>query len=314
MVEISNDDVVLPFAVEALDIRGRSVRLQQSFDTIVRKHSYPPQVCRALGEALALTALLGSALKLDGRFQLQTKTDGAISVIVVDYDAPDRLRAYARYDAERLNGTASTAELLGKGHLGLTVDQGGDMSRYQGIVVLNGEGFEAAAHHYFEQSEQIPTLIRLAVGENILPDSATWRAGGIMVQYLPHSSEGQRQRDLAPGDHPTGAEILNDVEDDAWNEARALIGTIEDHELVDPNVTNEHLLYRLFHEHTAIVFAPQPLRQACRCSRESILTMLSRFSPVEREDMVEKNGKIGITCEFCSTHYDVGLSEIPEAP
>ena len=310
---VKSDDVILPFAVEALDVRGRAVRLSQSFDTIVRLHKYPPQVCRAIGEGLALTALLGSALKLDGRFQLQTKTDGAISQIVVDYDAPDRLRAYARYDSARLSNmaNATTAELLGKGHLGLTIDQGGDMSRYQGIVVLNGEGFETAAHHYFDQSEQIPTLIRLAVAENISPHAATWRAGGLMVQFLPHSEDRKRQRDLAPGDHPAGVAANDEIEDDAWAEARALVNTVEDHELVDPLLTNEHLLYRLFHERGATVFEPQNVRQACRCSRPSILTMLSGFSAQEQNDMVETSGKIGITCEFCSTHYEIALSEIP---
>ncbi len=306
-------DVILPFSVEALDVRGRAVRLSQSFDTIVRLHQYPPQVCRAIGEGLALTALLGSALKLDGRFQLQTKTEGAISQIVVDYDAPDRLRAYARYDAARLadQSNATTAELMGKGHLGLTIDQGGDMSRYQGIVVLDGEGFEAAAHHYFAQSEQIPTVIRLAVAENISPHAATWRAGGLMVQFLPHSEDRRRQRDLAPGDHPDGVTVALDTEDDAWAEARALVGTVEDHELVDPLLTNEHLLYRLFHERGATVYESQSVRQACRCSRPSVLAMLGRFSPQECQDMVESDGKIGITCEFCSTRYDVALSEIP---
>ena len=131
-----------------------------------------------------------------------------------------------------------------------------------------------------------------------------------MVQFLPHSEDRKRQRDLAPGDVPTGVATLDDTEDDAWAEARALVGTVEDHELVDPLLTNEHLLYRLFHERGATVFEQQNVRQACRCSRPSILTMLSRFSAQECEDMVESNGKIGITCEFCSTQYEITVSEI----
>ena len=307
------DDCVLPFTVEPLDVRGRVVRLGPALDKIVHQHGYPPQVCRALGEAVALTALLGSALKNEGRFQLQTKTDGIISMVVVDFDAPDRLRGYARFDAARLSEqpVANTAELVGRGHLAFTVDRGTDASRYQGVVVLSGEGFEAAAHHYFQQSEQIPTLVRLAVAEEITADGQHWRAGGLMVQFLPHSTDRLRQADLHPGDAPGGIETVEVAEDDAWTEAQALVGTIEDHELVDRSLSSEDLLYRLFHERGCTVFERAQLKQACSCSRSSILTMLSRFSHQEHEDMVGEDGKIGVTCEFCSTHHSIDLSEIP---
>jgi len=311
------DDLVLPFTVEPLDVRGRVVRLGAALDTIITKHGYPPQVCRALGEALALTALLGSALKLEGRFQLQTKTDGVINMIVVDYEAPDRLRAYARFDAAQLAavGQVSTAALIGQGHLALTIDRGGDMSRYQGVVVLNGEGFEAAAHHYFQQSEQIPTLVRLAVAEHLSAQGRQWRAGGIMAQFLPHSSK-RPQTDLHPGDAPAGLapESAAPQEDDLWVEASALISTVADHELTDPLLPPEHLLYRLFHERGATVFETMPLRQSCRCSRANILTMLGRFSPQDCRDMIDTNGRIGVTCEFCSTHYDIDPKDVTTEP
>ncbi len=185
------DDVVIPFAVTPLDVRGRLVRLGPALDILLGNHGYPADVARAVGEAAALTALLGTALKFEGRFQLQTRTDGVIDMLVVDFDAPDRLRAFARFDAEKLEaaraaGNATPAGLLGKGHLAFTIDQGADMSRYQGLVALEGQGLEAAAHEYFLRSEQIPTLVRLAVGE-ILGAGATghWRAGGLIVQFLP---------------------------------------------------------------------------------------------------------------------------------
>ena len=178
------DDTALPFSVEQLDVRGRIVRLGASVDHILGQHGYPAPVARVLGEALALTILLGSSLKIDGRFQLQTRSDGAIGMIVVDFDAPDRLRAFARFDAARLAEAAKGQDLLGRGHLAFTIDQGGDAAHYQGIVALDGQGLEAAAHQYFRQSEQIPTRIRLAVAQSITSAGFSWRAGGLMISVF----------------------------------------------------------------------------------------------------------------------------------
>jgi len=303
------DDVALPFAVEPLDVRGRVVRLGPSVDAILSRHGYPAPVARLLGEAAALTALMGAALKLEGRFQLQTRSDGPVDMLVVDFDAPDRLRAFARFDAGRLaqaqaQGGATPAALLGKGHLAFTIEQGGDFSRYQGLVALAGQGLEEAAHEYFRQSEQIPTLVRLAVAESVTGEGASWRAGGLMVQFLPQASEGRRAPDLPPGDAPAGALVEEIPEDDAWAEARALAATVEDHELVDPLLSSERLLFRLFHERGVKVFEPRPLRQACRCTDLRIRDMLRQFTPQERRDMVGEDGRIGVTCEFCSTHRE----------
>ncbi len=220
-------------------------------------------------------------MKIEGRFQLQTKTDGIVDMLVVDFDAPDRLRAFARFDAARLDAAAgrlSPAELLGQGHLALTIDQGPEMSRYQGVVPLEGQGLEAAAHQYFIQSEQIPTLIRLAVAQNVTGEGSHWRAGGLMVQFLPESEDRRRQVDLDPGDAPPGF-VRDTPEDDSWAEGKALASTVEDHELVDPTLSSERLLFRLFHERGVTVFEPQSLRDACRCSRERIEGMLRSFTP-----------------------------------
>ncbi len=302
------DDNVLPFAVTPLDLRGRVVRLGPSIDEILARHDYPPRVARVVGEAAALTVLLGSALKFEGRLQLQTKSDGAIDMIVVDFDAPDRLRAFARFDAEKLAACDHDADLLGKGHLALTLEQGEDMSRYQGIVALEGQGFEEAAHRYFRQSEQIPTFVRLAVAESIAGRETSWRAGGLIVQFLPAAPE--RQADLSPGDAPAGTQVPETPENDAWVEAKSLAATVEDHELVDPTLSSERLLYRLFHERGVRVFSTQSVKAACRCSRERIANMLRRFSPQERADMVGDNGKIGVTCEFCSTYREFEPEEV----
>lgn len=318
------DDIVLPFAVEALDVRGRVVRLGDAVDTLVARHGYPDAVARVVGEAAALTALLGSALKFDGRFQLQTKTDGPIEMIVVDYDAPDRLRAYARFDADRVAAAgagetlraADVGALIGHGTLAMTIDQGPELRRYQGVVPLEGQGLEEAAHQYFRQSEQIPTRIRLAVAEEITGgDGRAYRAGGLMVQFLPTSPERQRQAELPPGDIPEGhpaRHAAQPSEDDAWVEAKSLVDTVADHELIDPAVSSERLLFRLFHERGVRVYEAQGIREACRCSRERVVDVLTRFPPEERRDMVADDGAIQVTCEFCSRVYGFDPSEIEE--
>src|SRR5882757_9779493 len=186
------DDAVLPFEVASLDLRGRLTRLGPALDDILNKHDYPTPVGKLLGEAIVLTTLLGSSLKFDGRFILQTKTDGPVSFLIVDFQAPDRLRAYARYDASQLKDGQNSGALLGKGHLAMTIDQGPDMNRYQGLVALDGGSLEDAAHEYFLRSEQIPTRVRLAVGEEWRSSDGgkhRWRAGGMLMQFLPKAPE-----------------------------------------------------------------------------------------------------------------------------
>ncbi len=311
--DIGGDDCVLPFAVEALDVRGRVARLGPAIDAILSRHAYPPPVARLLGEAAALTALLATALKIDGRFQLQTKSDGPVDMIVVDFDAPDRLRAFARFNAERLDLSAPRADLLGSGHLALTIEQGAELTRYQGIVALEGQGLEAAAHEYFRQSEQIPTYVRLAVAQSVTPEGSQWRAGGMLTQFLPSAPERRPMTDIDPGDAPPGVAAPEAVEDDAWTEAKLLAATVEDHELVDPLLSSERLLYRLFHERGVKVFEPADVLDRCRCSDERVRTMLRNFSAADRRDMVGEDGKIGVTCEFCSTKREYAPEEFDGA-
>ncbi len=311
-IEPAGDDGVLPYAVEPLDIRGRAVYLGPLLDTILDRHGYPVPVSRLVAEAVVLVALLGTSLKFDGRFTLQTRTDGPVSMIVVDFDAPDGIRACATFDEAAVAtaeaaGTATAAELMGSGHLAMTIDQGADMSRYQGIVALDGIGLEEAAHRYFAQSEQIPTVVRLAVAE-VLDRRAgdrprhSWRAGGILAQFLPESVERMRQPDLDPGDAPEGTEQHELPEDDAWVEARSLVETVRDDELIDPQMTAERLLFRLFHERGVRIFSPQPLVDRCRCTRQRIAAMLDSFTEEERQDMTV-DGEIVVTCQFCNSHY-----------
>ena len=301
------DDAVLPFEVDALDLRGRLTRLGPALDDVLAKHDYPAPVAKLLGEAIVLATLLGSSLKFEGRFILQTQTDGPVSFLIVDFQAPDRLRAYARYDATRLKEGQDSGTLLGKGHLAMTIDQGPDMSRYQGLVALDGGTLEDAAHEYFLRSEQIPTRVRLAVGEEWRGGEGErprhrWRAGGMLLQFLPKAPERARQADLHPGDAPEGIVSHTVAEDDAWVEGQSLIGTVEDIELIDPDLSGERLLYRLFHERGVRVFAPLPLRAQCSCSREAVSSMLKSFAPDDRAAMVQDD-KVVVTCEFCSSVY-----------
>ncbi len=309
--ETPTEDAILPFEVASLDLRGRVVRLGAALDQTLANHDYPAPVAKLQGEAIVLTVLLGSSLKFDGRFILQTQTDGPVRMLVVDFNSPGRIRACARFDRARVEAAiaaraASAGELLGSGHLAMTIDQGPDMSRYQGLVALSGGGLEDAAHEYFLRSEQIPTRVRLAVAEEISADKTgprhRWRAGGMLLQFLPKKAERMRGPDLDPGDAPEGTAPHAMTEDDAWVAGRSLIATVEDIELIDPELSSERLLYRLFHEHGVRVFRAVEVEAKCSCSRQSVEAMLKSFSQDDRDHMVE-NGVISVTCEFCSSTY-----------
>jgi molecular chaperone Hsp33 len=306
----AGDDVVVPFQVGPLDVRGRAVQLGPMLDQILGRHDYPPPVARLLAECIVLTALLGSSLKFDGKFILQTQSDGPVDMLVADFTSPGSMRAYARFDAERL--TASEAEgrtepqdLLGTGILAMTIDQGVHTQRYQGIVQLDGISLEEVARTYFRQSEQIPTEVRLAVARQVVPGAEgsreRWRAGGILAQFLPDAPERLRLPDLPGGDGDDG-EIDDSMIDDAWTEVMALLATVEPDELFDPTIGAERLLYRLFHEHGAVVYDGVPVADDCSCSRERIRSVLQGFSAEEITDSIE-DGQIRVTCEFCSTEY-----------
>jgi molecular chaperone Hsp33 len=314
----AGDDAVLPFEVAPLDVRGRAIQMGPAIDALLARHAYPDAVSRLVAEAVVLAVLLGSSLKFDGKFILQTETDGPVDMLVADYRTGGAVRAYARFDAERVaaaeaSGEAAPGALLGHGTLAMTIDQGVYMSRYQGVVPLEGQSLEEVAHTYFRQSEQIPTRVRLAVGEILQRENGaierTWRAGGLIVQFLPDAPGRMRQPDLPGGDAPEGAAVQGgDEEDDAWVEAQSLVGTVEDHELTDPAVPVELLLFRLFHERGVRVFTPVAITDDCSCSRERIAGMLSRFTAEEITESIE-DGAIVVTCEFCGTRYEFDPAE-----
>ncbi|MGX5667806.1 Hsp33 family molecular chaperone [Rhizobium daejeonense] len=313
----AGDDRVVPFQVEGLDVRGRAVQLGPLLDTILGRHDYPQPVARLLAEAIVLTVLIGTSLKFEGKFVVQTKGDGPVDLLVADFSTPENLRAYARFDEEALAeavaaGRTSPQELLGNGILAFTIDQGNFMQPYQGIVPLDGASLEDIAGVYFRQSEQIPTRVRLGVAELFDRDEdgrprRGWRAGGVIAQFLPDAPERMRQPDLHGGDGDTGEQAL--AEDDTWSEARMLVDTIDADELTDPQIGIERLLFRLFHERGVRVYDPQAVYDRCSCSREKVKGVLKGFSDDDIAASTE-DGKITVTCEFCSTVYRYEAEEV----
>ncbi|HTZ76820.1 MAG TPA: Hsp33 family molecular chaperone [Stellaceae bacterium] len=286
------DDLVQPFEIEPFHLRGRLVRLGPMLDTIVRRHDYPAPVAVMLGEAIALAVALSSALKYDGIFTLQTKGDGAIRLLVADVSSSGAVRGYAQYDAEKLaqaaaGGGNSVPRLLGAGYLAFTVDQGEDTERYQGIVALEGATLAECIHHYFRQSEQIATAIKVAVRQD---GEGRWRGGALTLQRLPEEERAE----------VTGS---REARDDGWRRALILMSSSTSEELTDPALSPEALLFRLFHEDGVRVFRTHPVRAECRCSRERIDRVLRSLPAEERRDLGEEDGSVTVTCEFCNRSY-----------
>ena len=290
---IPGDDLILPFQAEQAEVLGRLVKLGPVVDTILSRHAYPDAVSRLLGEAVALTALLGAALKFEGKFILQASTDGPVDLLVADYQAPGGLRGYARFSSEQVAALPEDAPLLGRGHLAMTIDRGMDTERYQGVVPLEGESLTEAADIYFRQSEQLPTFIKLAVAQHYRSGHEerpwTWRAGGLLVQKL--TREGGKR---------AGREAVFTQED--WTRAKALAETVEDHELLDPMLPPDRLLYRLFHEEQVRAYRAVPLNSYCSCSKARVEELLRRFSAEDLAEMVV-DGEVCVTCEFCNRRY-----------
>lgn len=278
--DVKEIDALLPFQLESCSVRGRLVRLGGAIDTILRQHAYPDSVAGLLGQATALAAALGSALKFEGVFTLQAKSDGPVSMLVADVTTEGAVRAYAQFDERKIKAQP----LLGAGHLVFTVDQTLSDERYQGIVKLEGDGLTEAFQAYFRQSEQIPT--GLLVASKKTPDG--WRAACLMLQQMP--SEG-------------GTASLKDtsVKDD-WLRIMTLMQTCTDGELTDFSLPPEDLLYRLFHEEGVRVYDKKTFRHACRCSRERIEGILSNLPDTKRAE-AEKDGLIEVTCQFCGKTY-----------
>ena len=285
-------DFIRPFQIEALGIRGRAVRLSRAADEIVHKHAYPQPVARLLTEMLTVSAALASTLKYEGVFTLQTKSEGAVRLMVVDVTSDGDMRGYAQFDAEAvaaLPSDASLPRLLGGGYLAFTVDQGEDTDRYQGIVELTGADLVECVQHYFRQSEQLQAGFKLAT---VRRDDA-WHSGVIMLQRLPRE------------DQSTAAE----VDDDSWRRAITLLASCTSKELLDEDLTIDDLLYRLFHEDGVRVFKGETPRAKCRCSAERVGSVLRALPRTELAEL-ETDGALEVTCEFCNSKYRFTLADL----
>ena len=294
MTEISlNEDVALGVTIPSRHARGRAARIGQTLDRILANHDYPPLLEQLLAEALVLTALLGSFLKdPGGQLTIQAQTEnGVIDLLVCDYKAGE-LRGYIRHDAERLaeaGPSPSLFSLFGKGHLAITFDQPATDERYQGIVPLEGEGLAEAAQSYFAQSEQIPSIVRLSARR----DEQGWVAGGLMFQHLAEGEEG-RDRLHTRLDHPE------------WPHVAVLVGSVTPEELTDRNLALDDLVWRLLNEEDEVrTLDPVALTRGCRCSPDYIASVIARFPPEDREQMIGDDGMIRVDCAFCATSFPI---------
>jgi molecular chaperone Hsp33 len=328
-------DIVQPFQLEATNLRGRLVRLDEVLDEILSRHDYPLLVADLLAEALTVTVVLGSALKFEGIFTLQTRGDGPVPMVVTDVTSDGKLRGYAKFDEEKIaelsarlgldesadddfperpSHHAGVRKLLGEGYLAFTVDQGNSTDRYQGIVELTGISLADCVINYFRQSEQLDTGVSVKVKLR----HGHWRAGGLMLQRMPEDQQQIINRRLG-----------NDVED-GWRRAMVMLETLKTEEMVDAGLPVNDLLYRLFNEDGVRVFERHPVLRECRCNRERILNMLGNLPREALIDMatgdededgedVSGNGhakgghdepSVEVTCEFCSTVYTVPLEEV----
>lgn len=285
------DNQTAPVTIGEGAVRGRIIRLGGVLDEALGGDRYPDSVARVLGEAVLISALVARSLKFDGRLFVQAHgtNDGAISMLVAECTTGGDVRAYARFDEPSLkrileeNPNPDATTLLGGGTFAMTIDQGKDMDRYQGLAAIEGASLGDCAEHYFAQSEQIPTRIKLSVGQIQTGSNPTWRGGGLMVQRI------------------AGDKARGDAEE-AWDMAKAVMKTLSDAELLDPDLSSDNLLYRLFHEQGVSRLDPKDVFAKCSCSRERLHNTLKSFDETAIEDMME-DGKITANCEYCGTDY-----------
>ncbi len=286
------DDQLAAVQIGDGGVSGRIIRMGAALDKAVGGGRYPYAVASLLGEAVLIAALVARSLKFNGKLMVQAHgtNEGAVSMVVAESTTDGHVRAYARYDAPSLERIlAETPQpgadtLMGGGTFAMTIDQGADMERYQGLSAIEGNSLGDCAEHYFAQSEQIPTRVKLAIGQVQVPGEApVWRGGGVMVQRI--------ASDAARGD--TG---------DAWDMSKAVMGTLTDEELLDPDLPADTLLYRLFHEQGVSRLEPQDVLAKCSCSRKRLHSAIKQFDTQAQSDMMI-DGTITANCEFCGTDY-----------
>lgn len=310
--QIAWDDTILPFQLDQSDIRGRVARLDGVLDQMLAQHDYPQVIEALVAETALLTALIGQAIKLRWKLSVQVRGDGPARLIATDFYGPTkdgesaRMRAYASFDHDRLDLNADPFSQIGQGYFAILIDQGADMTPYQGITPIAGGSLASCAETYFAQSEQLPTRFALGYGRARVPGGSDgWRAGGVMLQHMPKASP------HATGDGGTGEggllradDIVDGEEAENWGRANMLLDTVELTELIGPRVHPTDLLVRLFHEESPRVFDPQPVRFGCSCSADKVRQSMSIYSARDIGHMTTDEGIVTADCQFCGAHYE----------
>ncbi|NDW32065.1 Hsp33 family molecular chaperone HslO [Salipiger sp. PrR007] len=311
------DDTVLPFQLDHADIRGRVARLDGVLNGVLSQHDYPEPVEALIAEMTLLTALIGQTMKLRWKLSLQVQTRGALRMIATDYFAPTkegepaRLRAYASFDRDQIT-EAPAYDQLEDGYFAVLIDQGKGTTPYQGITPLAGGALARCAESYFAQSEQIPTRFMLNFGNVPQADgSSHWRAGGVMLQHMPKASPfAKPQVDGEGGTGENGVlrpeDLLGDTDDgENWRRVNFHLDTVDELELIGPDIAPTDLLVRLYHEENPRVFDAQPVRFGCTCSEDRVRQSLSIYSARDIEKMTTEDGKVTADCQFCGAHYEL---------
>ena len=309
---IAWNDTVLPFQLDRADIRGRIARLDGVLNDVLAQHDYPHPIEALVAEAVLLTALIGQTIKLRWKLSLQIRGNGAARLIATDYygpatdGAPARIRAYASYDAQKLDAEAPPFDLIGQGYFAMLIDQGKGSAPYQGITPIAGGSLSACAEAYFAQSEQLPTRFSLSFGQSQTPGKdARWRAGGVMLQHMPKASPFVAPEDgTGDGGLLDAADILQGDDADNWRRANLLLDTVDELELIGPTVQPTELLVRLFHEEAPRVFNAQPVIFGCTCSPDRVRASLSIYSSRDIGHMTTDDGMVTADCQFCGQHYE----------
>jgi len=307
--KIAWDDTILPFQLDASDMRGRLARLDGVLSGILRQHAYPAAVEALVAEMALLSALIGQTMKLRWKLSLQVQTNGPVRMIATDYFAPStegeaaRLRAYAGFDPARVSDGDPFAQ-LGEGYFAVLIDQGPGSEPYQGITPIASGSLSACAEAYFAQSEQLPTRFELSFGRSTERGGAErWRAGGIMVQHLPKAAPGFGEGGSGEGGLLMACDVIDEEAEENWNRVNILLDTVDALELVGPSVAPTDLLVRLFHEETPRVHEFQPVRFGCTCSEERVRQSLSIYSARDIDTMTTDAGVVTADCQFCGAHY-----------
>lgn len=301
--KISWDDTVLPFQLDEANIRGRVARLDGVLANVLEQHNYPPQIEALIAEVALLTALIGQTIKLRWKLSIQVRGDGPARILAADFYAPEtegapaRIRAYASFDADKLDATQTPFSQIGKGYFAVLIDQGEGTEPYQGITPLDKSSLSACAETYFDQSEQIPTRFELAFGRSQMAgQQERWRAGGMMLQHMPNASPL-----MVGADAPV---VLQDTDNgENWSRVNILLDTVDQLELIGPTVAPTDLLLRLFHEERPRIFETQPVTFGCTCSEDRVRQSLSIYSAKDIAHMTTEDGIVTADCQFCSAHY-----------